>query len=266
VLVGAVAVLASVFAASAEAANMALDVASNAPYDDGWQSGDNGGSGFGPWTLATNNNNPSTGGFFIGSSTGNGNGDGNGDGDIDTAGEAFGLYANSGDEALATRSFTGGPLGPGQTFSIDFDNGFIDFGNEVVFRLFGNGNTRLVFGFGGGQSNYVVIDGTGLHDTGVPFTDEGLSVDVTLLLNNGYELSINGTQVFTGTIGAGDPIDEFGLLNDNAGSGSSNDAFFNSFAVTGTVIPEPATIVLAGLVLLGFIGRSMSTSPYHKLT
>ena len=40
-------------------------------------------------------------GHFVASSTGNGDGDGNADGDIDTAGRAWGMFANSGPLAAA---------------------------------------------------------------------------------------------------------------------------------------------------------------------
>src|SRR5262249_38629945 len=41
---------------------VASDVASNPVYDDGWQAGDNGGFGFGPWNFdGTATNNPAGG-------------------------------------------------------------------------------------------------------------------------------------------------------------------------------------------------------------
>src|SRR5436853_634250 len=36
----------------ASASTVASDDASQAPYTNGWQAGDNGGTGFGPWTFA----------------------------------------------------------------------------------------------------------------------------------------------------------------------------------------------------------------------
>src|SRR4051795_8426695 len=37
---------------AASAITVASDDASQAPYTNGWQAGDNGGTGFGPWTFA----------------------------------------------------------------------------------------------------------------------------------------------------------------------------------------------------------------------
>src|SRR5258706_5426102 len=68
-----------------------LDNASNPPYADGWQTGDNGGTGLGPWTLVSNGNANQTG-FFIGSSANNGNAP---SGNIDVAGKSWGLYSNT---------------------------------------------------------------------------------------------------------------------------------------------------------------------------
>jgi hypothetical protein len=63
------------------------DNASNSPYANGWQSGDNGGYGFGPWILYPYGDGGGPTQFLVASSTTNGNAiDSNHDGDIDTAG------------------------------------------------------------------------------------------------------------------------------------------------------------------------------------
>src|SRR5688572_22130924 len=45
-------------AAKSSAAIIAADSATNAPYDDGWQAGDNGGGGRGPWNFDGTYNTP----------------------------------------------------------------------------------------------------------------------------------------------------------------------------------------------------------------
>lgn len=103
---------------SVEATVIAQDTASDAVYDDGWQTGDNGGFGFGAWTIrTTTGGNDAFNGVFVGSSTGNGDGDSNGDGDINTSpgNRALGLYANSGNAAVAFRAFNT-PLSLGTRF------------------------------------------------------------------------------------------------------------------------------------------------------
>jgi hypothetical protein len=231
-------------------ASIAADAANDFAYDDSWASGDNGGAGFGAWSIFTNNNNPSTGGNFIGDSANNGAAP---SGNINTAGESFGMYANSGDASIAARDFTGGPLAAGQTFSLDMDNGFISTSSSVGFELRdSSGIECLVFRFQGGDSFYEVIDGSGFQTTLEPFTDDGLSIDVTLGPLDSYVLRIDGVINAIGTLMTPNPA-QFRLFNNNAGSGGSNDAFFNSFAVTNaTLVPEPSCLVLLGFVTGSF--------------
>jgi Bacterial Ig domain len=215
-------------------ADDAADNSSNSDYGNGWQTGDNGGSGFGSWTLTTTSGNVNDNGHFIGSSTGNGNGDGNADGDINVSGAAFGLYANSGNTAGAIRPF--GALQVGQTISLRMDNGFISTSSTVGFGLRDASNVnRLEFYFTGGNSFYRVSDSAGVNNTTLGFSDEGMNVSFTLTGANTYSLTVSqlvgGSQTITGTLSAGGPITNLRLFNFNAGSGSASDAFFNSLAI-----------------------------------
>jgi len=64
---------------------VAFDSASDPAYDDGWLSGDNGGSGFGAWSVfGSGGNEPDNFGRFIGNATQNDGGDSNSDGDINS--------------------------------------------------------------------------------------------------------------------------------------------------------------------------------------
>lgn len=244
--VAAIALLAC--GSSARPALIAFDGANDAAYDDGWQSGDNGGSGFGPWTLDTQLRNPASGGLFIGDSASNGNPP---SGDINTGGEAFGLYANSSpsDTAFAIRSFTGGALAAGQTFSIDMDNGLVGAGSQVGFSLVnGSGNACLSFRILGGEATYQVVDSSIIRPTLVPVTDDGLSIDVMLGAGSSYTLSVNDVIAASGTLIHPDPA-EFRVLNGSAGNGPAFNSFFNSFAV----VPEPgalAMVAIGGLAML----------------
>ena len=116
-----------VFAAY-QAADNAADAVYAKPYPQ-WVDGDNGGFGFGPWSLRPTSNGGSSG-FFTSTATQNGNYPSGGG--IDTTSgftpspTSWGLYGNnsgSPDTAVASRSFTGGSLGVGQAFSIGMDNG-----------------------------------------------------------------------------------------------------------------------------------------------
>jgi hypothetical protein len=249
--------------AGAQAANLASDNAGNAAYNDGWQTGDNGGSGFGAWTLNALNPNVDRNGFFIGDSSGNGTSP---SGNINTSGRSWGMYANqvigmSGPDigiSSATRLFTGGELSAGQTLLISMDNGFINgwAGGQgsVGFTL-----NRFSFFFASGDSEYRVGYGdpantTGLFGTGIPFTDGGLDLAFTRLNANDYSLTvtpaggsavvINGTMPDTGGF-----VDGITLYNRVAGQDAPHNAFFNSM----TIVPEPSTLALglSAFLLLG---------------
>src|SRR5262245_58815572 len=103
------------FTASIHAAEIiASDNASDPVYNFGFATGNNGGFGFDPWNLA------GLGTFFggvVGNSTQNGRES------VNSAGNrAFGLYANPSFALCeARRTFAGGALMPGQTFSFDMN-------------------------------------------------------------------------------------------------------------------------------------------------
>ena len=175
------------FALTLYAANTGFDQASNSPYEPGntWTTGQNGGSGFGPWTLEIQGTS-SQAGVFIGSSTGNAGGSLG----IDTAGVSWGMYANSGQIAEAFRSFTSGSMLVGQTFRLSIDTGVIQSGGNEGFFLQGSGGTRFEFYFLGGQANYTSVDGTGTHNTGIGFTGNGLNLAFTLTTIDSYSLAV----------------------------------------------------------------------------
>lgn len=257
----------------ARAANLAFDSAADTVYNDGWQSGDNGGYGFGPWGLIKIG---SSSGHFMAGSTGNGDGvdDGNTNGaandfDIDTAGRAWGMYASidsQGDGAGAVRPLTGGPLGIGQSISLDMDNGYIsNAGFNYVGVTFAASNDSVLFRFEGGDSNYEVYSNSlaTLTPTTLSFADEGLSltltrtgfstVSLTATLRNGatqtLPLTLNGPN--------GADIQTVLMTNDSAGQGPAHDAFFNSMTVT----PEPASAALLGIAgVFTFNRRTRSRS------
>ncbi len=209
------------------------------------------GSGWGnPWSFSPVGN-TGTAGFFIGTSTNNGAAvitDPGNDPNIDaTNHSAFGLYANSGATAAASRTLNP-PLSAGQTFEIDVDNGDEPAPASVGFNLFtgGTGGTqRFQFAFRGGSNDYIVADNSGDSvDTHVPYTTQGLHVVLTMTSSSTYSLEIapKGTNgpisqpVFlSGTLsGAAGSIDTLRMFNYESGGsiGDPNnpkrDAFFNS--------------------------------------
>ncbi len=250
---------------------VASDNASDAVYNDGWQTGDDGGFGFGAWTLSTSGGNA---GFFIGSSNGNGSNNGPG---IDTGGESFGLYANSNDNpsALASRPIDS-PLVVGSTLSFGYDNGFVDGGVAAQFRLADStGTARLTFQFVGGGNNYSVIDaggtqnfgnGNGPNDLG-GFSSAGLTGIFTLTgtdtyslqmtrLESGQTATISGT--LAGTVGSG--IGTLQAFTNARGGGGTGDFFVNNFEINtpAAVVPEPGTLALLMFGGVGVVGACIT--------
>jgi len=264
-------------ATSAWAANAAGDNASSYAYNPAnWPNGSNGGFGFGPWALSVSVG--GAGGFFIQSSTLNGNGldDGivggvAGDGDIDTTlgpspdvapwppanvtdPRSWGMW-NGGGVTDAIRPFTGGPLGLGQHFQVDFDNGFVPSGATVGIGLYNAANQALweVF-FVGLGGTYINNDAGGAVPTAVPYGDEGLHVDfmltgpatytMTLTRRDGVTQTINGNLIVPANLDQN--VAEFRAFDAGNQGGSPNDFYVNSLAV-----PEPSSWVLAVIGLVG---------------
>jgi len=247
------------------AAGFAFDNAAQPAYDDGWQTGDNGGTGWGGgWTFETGAT--GQGGSFVWTSTQNGFGsDPGNDGDIDTGGRAWGLWWSGGQTLqsafiAAERPFDGA-LSVGQTFRIDLDNGLVayhyrDANGWVGFSLIhADGSAGFSFSFWGGNQYYGVNDFIPPGNTTVPFTDQGLRLEFTLTSAESFSLTIDGI----GNDGpAGLPVTCTGsifgelvgvrVFHHNAGFGSAADSFTNNIAI----IPEPSTAVLVVLALAAF--------------
>jgi hypothetical protein len=250
----------------------AFDSAGDAAYDlagGGWVAGDSGGFGFLPWVMPAG----SFGTFFIftGSAVGNGDGvdDGltfgappgiPGDGDINVPSSegprSWGLLADpTGGASLAEaiRPFAGPPLSPGETFTIEMDNGTALAGSAAGFGLSSAGTAR--FEFFATAGGYFVMDGTGFTPAPVPFTTEGLSIAFTLVTLDTYMVSVtpygaapivSPVLPLGGVSGSG--IDAVRIFDFGSGPGGGPaDIFFNSMSI----IPEPATATLVGLALLG---------------
>jgi hypothetical protein len=237
-----------------DAAAPASDKASNSPYEPGgtWANAQNGGNGFGAWTLT----NATHSGFLVGSSGG-----------IDTAGESWGMFAGSGDTVSAVRPFTlGGPnaskqLAVGQSISLAMDNGVIQAGGMVGFSLNdGMGTPRFEFYYLGGDSvdSYKInINGTQFN-LNLPFTTNGFSnITFTLGASNAWSLSITengvaGTMSYTSASYsnlAASNMAQISFFDVNAGSNSNEFAYFNSLSINA--VPEPSVVsLLAGPAIL----------------
>ncbi len=233
--------------------NSGTDTTLNTDYDFGWFAGTGDiGTGFGPWEFANNVSSPSGfAGFFMQSSPGNG---------VDNVGQptaqdgsAWAMFSNKGDlmdSATAFRTFDNSLAAAGDSFSVAFENGFIDSGGKLGFTL-RNGNTtaltddydtdaRMQFFFEGGDGNFTLIDGDGELDTGVGFTFFGVEVTVTLTGADTYDLDILRyaeaddpapvlTSITGRTLAGIGSIDSLALFNRD--SFNQSDLFFNRLGI-----------------------------------
>jgi hypothetical protein len=226
-------------------AQTAEDDAAQAVYTNGWFNGTNGGSGFGPWVLTnTVNDADDFSGFLI---------LGSGVAAVDTNGKSFAMYANGDntDAALAYRSISNA-LTVGQVFTLKFANGSVANNGDIGFCL-GNSATfppalssltfvtlatsaSFMFYFTGGSSDYYVYDGNGTSDSGVPWTEAGLTLQFALVDSGHYSLTIKSAdgsttlasffdQPLTGSAN----LDTFAGFNLQTGSGEND--YFNQFSI-----------------------------------
>jgi hypothetical protein len=230
---------------------IAEDDASNSAYTAGWDNSKSGGSGFGNWSLTTEgNDNERHSGFYIADTKNNPDLNG-----IDKGGKAFGLFANGPgfEQAVGYRAFDK-PLQKGNSFSFMMDNGTFEkkFDKDdptpgsigLVLRT-SNANSSVAdynkdavfeFGYYNGKDNYQVYDGSGADkaDSGVPFTDVGISVTVTITGPDTYDLEIQTlkdkklTKLPGRKLSSAGSIQSFAIFDRN---GEKNDAYFNQFQV-----------------------------------
>ena len=257
-------------------AAVAFDSAADPAYNlqpgeaSGWLQLSNGGYGFGPWVPASGNPMATNPAGMIGSSTTNGSGDLDNDGDINTprnaSGRAWGFNvpaASGNASGIITNPRTGarrmlqGQLTVGQTFSVDFDNGFL--ANPVINGMHYPGEALWTI------ENSASLDGFdfiaradlpdyqfGGMDTGVPLTTEGVHCEFTFMGQNPplelpipWELKITPlppggqTHVITGlwTTDIRFLPDRFDFVDDAAGGDPANSVYINNLSVTN--VPEP---------------------------
>ena len=235
----------------AESVVIAEDDASQAAYGGKWDNSKHGGSGFTNWSLtAEGNDNERHSGLFIADTKNNADLNG-----ITKADKAFGLFANGPgfEQAVAYREFEK-PLKPGDSFSFMMDNGPFEkkFDKDdptpgsvgMVLRT-SNANSSVAdynkdavfeFGYYSGKDNYQIYDGSGAEkaDSGVAFTDSGVSVTVTVTGPDTYDLEIQTlsdkklTKLPGRKFSASGSIQSFAVFDRN---GEKNDAYFNQFQI-----------------------------------
>jgi hypothetical protein len=140
----------------------------------------------------------------------------------------------------ANHAFDGGPLGVGQSVSIDWANRAIDTGNSVGVSLMSAGTPAVTFKFVGGDADgvyrYDDAGGTG-QNTGASFAYQSMQTLKFAISSPGTYSASYGASSWSGTYTG--TIDAIQVFNNGGGNGS--DVPFNNLVVA----PEPVSFVLA---------------------
>jgi hypothetical protein len=240
----------------------ASDNAGNPPYADGWQDGDNGGSGFNPWTSAFSGDSGAIlhgGPKFIDNGPLAGNSLGKPAFALTTSDRPFFF-----DTSEVNRTFAS-PIAIGQTFTIDVDGSALNpaapgfsIGNTV--QLMNSAGQERFGLFTNNQFNGDNWTATGSANTGVA-GGAAFHLAVTLVSTDTYNMVMTpvggGAPLFSqtgGTLGGtpGTAIDRIRISDYGTGSSAdgSKELFFNNLSVT----PEPSSLVLVALGALSLCG------------
>ena len=222
------------------AALVATDNAGNAPYAVNTSfGGENGGSGFGAWSVVNN-----SGSNFI-----------SGDNWSSTT-PWFDIYNPGGNQTTATRSLDS-VLSSGETLSFDLVLNNAQTGASVGFFLADSGGTGLLTYYQDGNSatEGFIADASGTTSgIGVPYNYQSVDLmAITLTSTTTYNFYVNNTLAHSGTIS--DATGGIARLNffDNNG-GSNSDVQFTNLSIVSAAVPIPASF---GLVLAGGIGLAV---------
>jgi hypothetical protein len=222
-------------------ADLASDNAADAAYNDGWQDGDNGGSGFGGWVFGAD----AAGRSGVQSSTVNG-----GLSSIDSGGRSFYLSDsdNSGSYIDVFR-FLNTDLQVGETFALDMDVNWRS-GYKGI-RVRGTDDSSAIFRFEvgdpGGGDDYVVYDAaTGNGSIGNAYSDDTqfrIELEQTSAGGGTWSIARSGgvSDFDSGTYSGS--VSSFQLYSTGAGDSIYQAVYYNNLSV----VPEPATLGLVGL-------------------
>lgn len=196
-------------------ATNAVDSSTDAAYSGGWNSGNNGGTGFLGWQL---NAEEGSSGHFVGTN-------------------GWGMWSHESNHlAEAIRPFGFTNLAVGQTFRVRMKNGWIwESGGSVGVALRdGGGATLWQLYFNGGSATYNVSTGA----TDIGWTDAGLDVAFTVTGAGTYSVDVTpvggAVRTYTGTF-SGEIADFRAWSYSNGtsdGQNSNRDFFINHLKVT----------------------------------
>jgi len=226
------AVMIAALSSGAFAANNASDNASNAAYSDGWTTGDNGGVGFGAWTLTSNLPSGGFSGSYVGGTA--------------LGANSFGIYSGGAANATFTayRPFSGGGLTAGQSFSVNLAN-TVTINGEIGLSLMSGTSARWTLKFVGGGGNWLLNDGGSDFSSGQAYIANN-PLTLTFTYNGGSSYSYTFGTGSGNNFTAGNNISGLdGVQFFSVNQGADQNMGINNLSV----VPEPSTYAL--LVLSG---------------
>lgn len=196
----------------------------NSTYDAGWLDGANGGAGFGAWELLRLNDG-FAGHALFGPDVFN---------VPPSFGGAFSLWASGEGVSTARRDFLR-RLTIADTFTLQFDNNFIEAGKSVGFALADNtGTKRMEFFFVGYEMHYRLRDAAGERVTSLGYTDQGIEISIRLTESDGYILS-TGAATLTGTLAPGGPVSRLIATNNGSGGETAYDLYLGQMQISDSI-------------------------------
>ncbi len=228
---------------SSRASLVASDNAGNSPYTVGSSfSGQNGGSGFGAWSVTNN-----SGGNFISSAN------------WSSITPWFDIYNTGGNQTTATRALNSA-LSSGETLSFNLVLNSDQTGGTVGFFLANSSNTGLFTYYQRGHVSTAgyAVDANGTT-SGIGVSYNYQSVDqmaFTLTSATTYDFSVNNVLAHSGTISnSSGGISQLNFFDNNGGA--SSDVQFTDLSIASAV-PLPASFGLVMVGGLGLVGMALS--------
>ncbi len=202
------------------------DAASNLTYSNGYNAGQNGGTGFTPFTVKTAG---TSGTFVFSAAEAEGNQGTPAPSTIDTGGKSFGLFAQNSDAVITiSRGFTKPLAAKGDSFALDFVSGLNDAGTVGVALSTAGGSTGS-FIYHSGGSGVLFND----QPTKIGFVPGASHLVYTLTSPTAYTLTVTGADAFTGTGTLSGPVTGFQVQQTNSGSTKpDHNAYFNNLVLT----------------------------------
>ena len=223
------------FTSNAGTTNAASDAAGDSVYANGWTTGDNGGYGFNPWQLYSEDGLSALYRTDLWASTNM----------TVSAFNGFAVEAIIGGVAEAYRPFAAPLQAPGGSFTVWFDSNDLEPGGTVGVSLVRtNGTARIpMFTFSvqndGSGPTYRITDLTNasLAPAGWTYTKSGMLLSFEMTSSNAYLLTAKGagfTNTFAGAI-SNAPVTGAVFFSDSAGAPPANNFYFGQMMQYRTI-------------------------------